>query len=90
MFNQTKASAVQPARESVFQSTRSARAIRRSESGRHLYATTAQTFVEPAERPDEGGRFATVIGFSLSFALLVSGLAVLAHIWANAAMTMIR
>ena len=90
MFNQTKASAVQPGRKSVFRSTRSAGAIRGSEDGRHLCATATQTFVEPAERSDSGGWFDTVIGFSLSFALLVSGLAVVAHIWANAGMTMIR
>jgi len=46
--------------------------------------------MKPAERSDSGGWFDTVIGFSLSFALLVSGLAVVAHIWANAGMTMIR
>ena len=90
MFNQTKASAGQPGRESVFRSTRSAGAIRRSEGDRHLSATTTQTFMKPIEHSDPGGWFGAVVGFSLSFALLVSGLAVVAHIWANAGMTMIR
>jgi len=90
VFNQTKASAVQANRESVLRSTRSGGAIRRSDGGQHLCATATQTFLQPPERTDSGDRFGTVIGFSLCFVLVVSGLAVVAHIWANAGMIMIR
>jgi hypothetical protein len=82
----TTASAVQANRESVLRSTRTARAIRRPDGGRHLCTTATQASLEPTERSDSGGRFGKVIGFSLSFALAVSALAATAHIWANAEM----
>lgn len=86
MFNHRKASAIEANRVSAYPSTRSAIVIRRPDTGRSISPTAAQTSAEPAERSGSGDRFAVVMGFALSLALAISGLAAIAHIWANAGM----
>lgn len=89
MFDQTNTSAVRAKRESAPRSIRDARAIRRADAGGYVSKMATQTSLEElVQQSDSRDRFATVIGLSLMFALALSGVEVLARVWAN--MEMIR
>jgi len=86
VFNDRKASVVQPDRGTAFPSTRSTSVVRRSDSGPRFAAAAAHTSVEPAERAPSGDWLVMVIGVALGLVISVSGFAAVAHIWVTAGM----
>ena len=83
MFDQTNTSALRTKRASAFRSNRDATAVRATDTGGYVSKTATDTSVE---KSGERSYFAVAVGLLLMSAIVLSGLEVFAHLWANTGM----
>jgi hypothetical protein len=86
MFDQTNTSAVRTNRESAFRSKRDATAIRVADASGDVSKTATGTSVEKSGEGSWRDHFAVAVGLLLMSAIVLSGLEVFAHLWANTGM----
>ena len=83
---QIDGSTARATRESAFRSNRDATAIRAAEAGGYVLKTAIGTSPEKSGEGSWRNRFAVAVGFLLMSAIVLSGLEVFAHLWANTGM----
>jgi hypothetical protein len=86
IFDQTNTSVARTTRESAFKSSRDATAVRKADAGRYVSKTATHTSVEKSGERSWRDNFAVAVGLLLMFAIVLSGLEVWAHSWANTGM----
>jgi len=86
MFDQTNTSVARTTRESAFKSSRDATAVRKADADRYVFKTATDTSAEKSGERSWRDNFAVAVGLLLMFAIVLSGLEVCAHLWANTGM----
>jgi hypothetical protein len=89
MFDQRSTSVARTTGESAFKSSRDATALRKADAAdadRYVSKTATDTSVENSGERSWRDNFAVAVGLLLMFAIVLSGLEVCAHLWANTGM----
>jgi hypothetical protein len=86
MFDQTNTSAARAKRESPVRSNRNATAVRAADAGGYVSKTATGTSLEKSGEGSWRDHFAVAVGLLLMSAIVLSGLEVFAHLWANTGM----